>query len=553
MIGQTLHKAAGRIPPVGLLTAAALATAPFWSFLYRNHDESSFTDLWHYAVLYAVLVIVVIVVVSLFTGRQVGYRWSLLLGWAAFAFFWYRDVENFANDFILTRGLPARGPVVWLITTSAILLVIHYHSRRPWFPIAALCFALTIAAVPLGFYVTRPGPVVESSPDLSQLVDNDGEDSVATLAYRPDIYFIMPDGFGRQDVLDQMFDIDIGPFVEGLRQSGFVVADRAYGSHPLTLLELPAILNQEYQVRPGDSGPPKTYETQMATIAGANRTQQTLYSNGYQFISADSGNLFCNPSPISQVETCIGTRSASALHRLEIREQLLMMTPVLGLIHHNLLPDSVASWLLGANGWWNQSNVGGKVFLVPDILNAIDSAHTADIDKPLFVAAHMMHTHPPFTLDGNCNCRDEGLSVDTGDWDDTVGLELSVECFIKQIEVLIERIDPSAVVVIQSDHGPVEGAPDSLDAGAGDPDAETFPIRKVWGRASVFSAVRVPPPCRPYVSDSYAGVNTFRFIFDCLNGELKQVEPHRAYWTWYWDDQVYDITSHLAAYELSIR
>ena len=325
MIGQTLHTAAGRIPLVGLLTAAALATAPFWSFLYRNHDESSFTDLWHYAALYAVLVIVVIVVVSLFTGRQAGYRWSLLLGWAAFAFFWYRNVENFADNFILTRGLPARGPVVWLIATSAILLVIHYHSRRPWVPIAALCFALTIAAVPLGFYVTRPGPVVGGSPDLSRLVDNGSEDSVATLAYRPDIYFIMLDGLGRQDVLDQMFDIDIGPFVEGLRQSGFVVADRAYGSHPITLLELPAILDQEYQVRPGDSGPPRTYETQIAIAAGANRTQRTLYSNGYQFISAESGNLLCDPSPISQVETCIGKWTTSALHRLVIREQLLLI------------------------------------------------------------------------------------------------------------------------------------------------------------------------------------------------------------------------------------
>lgn len=527
----------------GIVASVSLAIAPFSGFLYRNRGEASFEDTWRYGAVFGGAVLIVVVGIALSSGKQTGSRWSFLLGWGVFALFWFRDVESFADDFSLTSALPARGPVTWAVATLVISVVIHRFSGQPWFPSAAAWFAVTIVALPLVLYA-----LFAASSDAEPSSSKQAEvASVISFEQQPDIYFLMLDGLARQDVLDVMFDIDISEFVEELRRDGFIVADRALGAHPNTLLSFPAVLEQDYQVLPGDPGPPKTNEKQIAKMAGANRTQETLRANGYHFISAGSGELLCNPSPVSHIETCVEEWFSSAIHQVSIREQILHMTPFLGIEHHGLLPESIASWLLGTSQRWNQESAGGKGFLVGDILDAVESVRADGISKPLFIAAHMKHTHPPFTLDEHCNYRDLGLRVTKGEWDDVTGYQYSIECAAKQIRALIDHVDPSAVIVLQSDHGPVEGDPHSL-TDFGDPDGPTVPIGKVWARAAVFSAVRLPAHCRSFVPDTYAGVTTFKVVFGCLSGNLEIPEPEKTYWTWYWDHEVLDLTDRLREY-----
>ena len=194
---------------------------------------------------------------------------------------------------------------------------------------------------------------------------------------------------------------------------------------------------------------------------------------------------------------------------------------------------------------------GGRASSVDDILDTVNSTRPGEVSTPLFVAAHMKHTHPPFTLDEDCNYRNLGLSMIKGEWDDIAGYRFSIECVKKQITRLLDQIDPSAVVIIQSDHGPVDGDRHSLTS-VGDPNASTFPARRVWTRAAVFSAVRLPPQCRSSISDTYAGVSTFKVVFGCLSGNHERPEPEKTFWTWYWDDVVLDVTDRLRAFSSSL-
>ena len=534
-----------RLPLGSMLAAASLATAPFSGFLYRNRELTSIADLWRYVVIYAGSLLAIVVGISLVFGRRTGSKWSFLLGWCAFALFWYRDVKSFADDSFLTQALPANGPVIWMLATLSVLILIYLLCERSWFPSAGMWFAVTVALLPLGQYAWFTATAENYEAESFQSIE---------LGSRPDIYFLMVDGFGRQDVLKELFDIDTSGFVAELRRNDFVVADRALAAHPITWLSIPAIMDQKYQAQPGDQGRPATTNRQMSILAGASRTHQVLLENGYHFVTAaDSSWMLCNSSPISEITDCVVNHPEidAAIHVAYIRYQITFMTPILGLVTSGLLPDTIAAFWQGPEVLEDEAAVGGKAFLTRDILDVVDAAHSRDGSTPLFVYAHMMYTHPPFTLGSDCRFETRGVPNLSGGWDDVSGYQDGIDCAVGQILELISEVDPSAVIVIQSDHGPIPGEVSSLDKFLDHPDDPEMPIEALWARAGVLSAVRLPVDCRPSVSDTYSGVNTFKVVFSCLAGSPKSEIPERLYWAWWTSHSVVDLTDRLRTYETS--
>ncbi|MBX3415912.1 MAG: sulfatase-like hydrolase/transferase [Pirellulales bacterium] len=62
----------------------------------------------------------------------------------------------------------------------------------------------------------------------------------------PDIYFIILDAYGREDVLKDLYDFDNHPFVEALCAKGFYVADRSTSNYSQTGLSIGSCLNLQY-------------------------------------------------------------------------------------------------------------------------------------------------------------------------------------------------------------------------------------------------------------------------------------------------------------------
>jgi hypothetical protein len=62
----------------------------------------------------------------------------------------------------------------------------------------------------------------------------------------PDVYYIILDGYGRQDLLKKKFGYDNSNFIDGLKQRGFYVADCAQSNYAFTELSLASSLNYNY-------------------------------------------------------------------------------------------------------------------------------------------------------------------------------------------------------------------------------------------------------------------------------------------------------------------
>jgi hypothetical protein len=351
----------------------------------------------------------------------------------------------------------------------------------------------------------------------------------------PDIYYLILDSFGRTDVLSELYNIDISDFSDSLKSDGFVIAENALAAHPITWLSVPAVLKQEYQADPSAKAPPIEYTSQDLVMSPENVTHRTLFAQGYEFITAAPPfSPFCNHLSTEQYQLCL-VQDSTNLHNAVVRYQLARMTPLLGLADHGLLPNRISSWVQGLDLLSKPDTVGGKAFLVSQIRDLVTDEYSSPDSSPLFVVAHMMHAHPPFTLNSDCQNRTQDRVPDLSDWDDPDGYRMGLDCLQSQVSELLDAINPSAIVVLQADHGPLWEEPVSIDEST----------VAIWARTAVFSAVRLPPRCRSDVSDSFAGVNTFRLVFACLSNLPAVLEQERSYWTWYDDRSVTDVTDIL--------
>ena len=62
----------------------------------------------------------------------------------------------------------------------------------------------------------------------------------------PDIYFIVLDGYARADMLAEHYGLDNGPFIRGLEQRGFQVAEASEANYTWTFLSFASTLNMDY-------------------------------------------------------------------------------------------------------------------------------------------------------------------------------------------------------------------------------------------------------------------------------------------------------------------
>lgn len=73
-----------------------------------------------------------------------------------------------------------------------------------------------------------------------------GDSSTLRAERLPDIYWVILDRYGSQDVVDQYYDHDITPFLDELRARGFYIADRATANYLKTAPSLVSARNMEY-------------------------------------------------------------------------------------------------------------------------------------------------------------------------------------------------------------------------------------------------------------------------------------------------------------------
>lgn len=248
----------------------------------------------------------------------------------------------------------------------------------------------------------------------------------------PPIYVMLLDGYPRADVLDG-FGFDNLPFLTGLHEHGFDVAPRATSNYTTTQLTLASMLHMRH-VAEIDA---------LANVAPADETRALgqLISEGGPLLDVlhEHGyNVATIPSIVGDVEI----RSAERLGRSHISyfEIDLLTTTALGRIVTSLLPD-----LLADNH--RASVVGAFETLV------------AEQDAGRFIWMHVMSPHPPYVFGPGGEPKplppcENGCPYFHGSEHDTIEDVTGQVQFVNRLVIdTVQRLDPTAVIVVMSDHG----------------------------------------------------------------------------------------------------
>ena len=385
---------------------------------------------------------------------------------------------------------------LWRRITSPITITRYLNI----FCVALICLSLyriTRSLIPQYFINRDENQTVLPIPDLS-LISN-----------LPDIYYIILDGYAREDVLREIYHYDNADFINALEDRGFFVAAQSQSNYIQTTLSLASSLNMEYlsnlPVGTIDRGP-------LIGMIRQNRTQAVLKQLGYITVSFSTGFLPTELTNADNYFTQTTIRESQNLNAL-----ILYYSPVIILIE---------------NGWFNLplSRFRDQQARINYTFETI-SKFGPQISSPKFVFAHITAPHPPFIFNRGGSINPEEYYILVDGFNLPGGTKAYIRGYIDQLiyvnKQILNAVDgilatskSPPVIIIQSDHGP--GA--YLDWGS----AENTCLKE---RFSILNALYLPQGGSNLVPENLTPVNTFSIILNKYFGTQIELLDNKNYFS----------------------
>lgn len=425
-------------------------------------------------------------------------------------------------------GGPAVGVVavvaIWLGLLSAASFVI----LRTKAELAPVTRALNRASIFLLAMPLALGAYRSLAPSGADSLSADSGAASAPGAPRddlPDIYYIMLDGYAREDVLRELYDFDNSDFLNELRERGFYVASGARANYAQTHLAVASVLNLDYlqdifpRHRIEDPSPYIT--TSMISNSEAARA---LRERGYRMIAFPTGYL---PTDLKDADVYVDVSAGLS----EFHAVLLSLTPL----------DAVGRAFRRELGVSHESHRRRALY-------TLDHLHDfALAEGPKFIFAHLICPHPPFVFGPRGEARkvDRAFELVDGsaliksaeDRIAYIGAYRDQVRFINRkivsaVENILRASPRPPVIVIHSDHGPGSkldwDRPDRTD---------------MKERMSILNAIYFPGGPSPKFYETMSPVNIFRFVFNEVFGaDFPILEDKSFFSTPYANFEFHDVT-----------
>ena len=484
-----------------------VAAVPVVSLWAANRVEFSIAALLPILALTSLLAAVLLAL-----GRAVTGRWvagAVVASTAAAAIVGY----GMLVDAVAVATSPERAEdlgslVAWATVVGGVVAIVAVTvlARRGRFVGADAARAISVAAV--GFMLVgllRPpdpgahadgggesGAVIHGADPAETSASPIAVDGVAPAGRLPDVYFVILDGYTRDDVLDEVYGFDNQPFLAELEQRGFYVARDSYANYPATYLSLAATLNERYLTPELAAGRP--YEEYVDMIQRA-EVPEAFKRLGYRYVLVRSVWEGTARSPLADELRGLGAAFGSELAASVVGRSLV----------GPLVPEgTVADSHLAA-------------------FDALDTMPGEDV--PTFTVAHVIVPHPPYVLDHEGNVVSEVTAL-RGSWagdENRRGyleqLRFANDRLLEVVDGILARSTTPPIIVVQGDHG-VFGASFEVDEDR----------RAAAARLAILNAMLVPDDMRTSLYPSISPVNAFRVILSRLTGQDPALLDDRSFY-----------------------
>ncbi len=309
-----------------------------------------------------------------------------------------------------------------------------------------------------------------------------------------EIWYLVFDRFGSERSLRAMYDIDLGPFLDGLRERGFVVLDGSHTNYVKTVLSMAATLNLDYlDELAAEMGPDSNDLGPIRDRLADHAVGRFLKDRGYEYVHLGSWFAPTRSSAIADRNLMPGGLSEFAA---AVYDQSALP----------LIARKVGS--LRGDPRRDRHYAAGTYQL--DMLDRL----AAEEPSQRFVLAHVLLPHPPFVF------AEDGSFVPESVADGTSAAELfaaQLAYLESRLDTLLDRLldgpaDQRPIIILQADEGPYP-RPYSMDPYGFDWSTASPAILE--SKYGILNAMYLPgrDADAPDPSPTMSSVNTFRFLF----------------------------------------
>jgi hypothetical protein len=474
-----------------------------------------------------VLLLLTIIIFLIFTWITRDSQKSALLTFGSLlSLLYYGRCYQYLKDnpvFGLNLGRHSVLGVAWLVVTIIFLVLVLRKKTKvnpniSLFLNIAMLFLLGSSVIAIFSSHTVYSPTRSSSATKKEILQQKAwisqveqpltATSVQTL---PDIYFIIPDMFGRADIIEEETGLDSSTFVKTLENLGFYVPDCNRSNYASTQLSITSELNLQYldQIQNGLTDRGSLVEPMNDSLL-----RQSLESLGYTTVVFENG--FGLPE-ITDAELTLAPEKGFLLFRpFSPFENLIVGNSFLRVFYDVKLGFLSRLYDRLFFPYWEHVETQKYILdKLPDL---------QEIQGPKFIFAHIMMPHPPYLI------RADGtVETDSRYYREALGQPVSKELYIEgyqmQVEYLenrlpeivskiIEQSEVPPIIIIQGDHG----------------------IRYT-NRLDSFAAYYVPDSVREDLYPDISSVNTWRVVLNGLFGTnyplLEDVSFYSEYPDWF--------------------
>jgi hypothetical protein len=310
----------------------------------------------------------------------------------------------------------------------------------------------------------------------------------------PDIYYIILDGYSRDDMLKKYYQLDNQPFLNDLEALGFFVARCSRSNYAQTQLSLASSLNFNYLDELGTRyTPDNTSRVGLEELIRHSALRRSLEGLGYKIVAFDTGydatrlrdaDLYLSPSVVADIDDFENLYVRTTAARLFSEGVTLL----------NLAPD------------WEKRDEAYR----QRILFSLDELENLpSVPGPKFVFAHIVAPHWPHVFGPNGEPVHERPDSQAGYRNQVIFINKRI---LPILENLIRNSPTPPVIIIQGDHGAII----------------EDPVR----RMSILNAIYIPGGS-PDLYESISPVNSFRILLNQLFGGDFPVLPDTSYYSRY--------------------
>lgn len=483
----------------GLFAPFLLAVQPILQLYLLNLDELDFVETAR-ALLVSLLLVSLIFVVLYFLLRDM-MKSTTVASPFVFVFFLFGDATDWVAE-SFTLG-PARSDFIVFLAVAGCLAVWFWLVRRRIKNLITINLYFNLLGI---LFLANTGIQVGNHLGENEISFNPSERPVVvaeveSAMLRPDIYYIILDGYGRQDILQEFYEFDNSEFIIALHERGFYVADTSSSNYIQTMLSLSSSFNMDYVQNLKVDGRTPENRADLIELLNYSEVRAVLARNGYQTISfKNEYKATLSTADVYFDETgAVLTQPLTAFESIVIDHSMARVLNHIPAFHRALIEMPYETHRQ-------------HILSTFETLKEIPS-----MDGDYFIYAHIIAPHPPFVFDAQGDEIEHGEPFTLFDANYYIkdhsrggyigGYRKQIQYVntlaLEAVDAILSRSATPPIIILQGDHGP--GA--YLHWGSLE---QTIPSE----RFGILNAYYFPDADYASLYPSISPVNSFRVVLD---------------------------------------